>query len=447
MSRGYELIQKKRDGGVLTEEEIAVLLYGYLGGEIPDYQMAAFLMAVFFRGMSPRETTTLTMAMVHTGEVLDLSAIRGVKVDKHSTGGVGDKTSLVLVPLVAAAGAPVAKLSGRGLGHTGGTLDKLESIPEMRIELTPKAFIDQVNRIGCAIASQTANLVPADKKLYALRDLTATVDSIPLIASSVMSKKIAAGADAIVLDVKTGSGAFMKDLDSARTLAEMLVAIGTGAERRTVAVISDMEQPLGFAVGNALEVVEAIQTLRGEGPPDLRELCLTLGSHMLVLANAAGSLDDARSRLEFVLESGRGLEKLKELIGAQGGDAGVVDEPQRLPQAAVRLPVPAWTEGIVRAIDAEGIGAAAMALGAGRAKREDRINPAVGIILRRKVGDPVSRGDPVADVLAADAAQGTEVAGRVQAAYTIGRDAPPPRPLIHEVVGPQAMSERSESKG
>jgi pyrimidine-nucleoside phosphorylase len=434
MSRAYELIQKKRDGGTLTEEEIAVLLYGYLGGEIPDYQMAAFLMAVFFRGMSPRETTTLTMAMVHTGEILDLSAIRGVKVDKHSTGGVGDKTSLVLVPLVAAAGAPVAKLSGRGLGHTGGTLDKLESIPDMQVELAPRALIDQVNRIGCAIASQSANLVPADKKLYALRDVTATVDSIPLIAASVMSKKIAAGSDAIVLDVKTGSGAFMKDLDSARTLAAMMVAIGTGAGRRAVAVISDMDQPLGFAVGNGLEVTEAIQTLRGEGPADVRELCLTLGSHMLVLANAAGSFEDARSRLEYVLESGRGLDKLKEMIAAQGGDAGVVDDPGRLPRSAVTLPVPAWTDGIITAIDAENIGTAVMALGAGRAKREDRIDPAVGLVLRRKAGAAVSRGDVLAEIHAADAAQGTEVAGRVQAAYTIGREAPPPRPLIHDVV-------------
>ncbi|MBI2247923.1 MAG: pyrimidine-nucleoside phosphorylase [Armatimonadetes bacterium] len=432
--RTYELIQKKRDGGELTAEEIEALLKGYLSGEIPDYQMSALLMAVFFRGMTAQETTALTMAMVRSGETLDLRAIRGTKVDKHSTGGVGDKTSLVLIPLVAAAGVPVAKLSGRGLGHTGGTLDKLESIPGFTTELSAEAFVSQVNRIGCAIAGQAADLVPADKKLYALRDVTATVDSIPLIAASVMSKKITAGSDAIVLDVKTGSGAFMKTLDGSRNLAKTMVAIGNAAGRRTVAVISDMAQPLGMTVGNALEVREAIETLRDGGPDDLRELCVTLGAQMLVLAGIAVSEEDAKARLERLLSDGEARAKFREMVRAQKGDPACVDDPERLPKASVIEPAPAPSSGVVVAIDAERIGLAAMALGAGRAKKDDVIDPAVGIVLRKKVRDAVSEGEVLAAVHAADRRRAGEAVARVQAAYAIGRSAPPAGTLIHEIV-------------
>lgn len=432
--RAYELIQKKRDGGALTAEEIDGLVQGFVSGTVPDYQMSAFLMAVFFRGMTAEETTALTLAMVRSGETLDLSAIRGTKVDKHSTGGVGDKTSLVLIPLVAAAGAPVAKLSGRGLGHTGGTLDKLEAIPGFTTELSAGAFIRQVNQIGCAIAGQTADLVPADKRLYALRDVTATVDSIPLIAASVMSKKIAAGSDGIVLDVKTGSGAFMKSLDGSRDLAKIMVAIGRQAGRRTVALISDMDQPLGHAVGNALEVREAIETLAGEGPDDLRELCVALGAQMLVLAGVTGSLKDAGAILVRLLSDGRALHKFREMIRAQGGDPACVDDPERLPQAPVSMPVSASSTGVVTAIDAERIGLAAMRLGAGRAKKEDIIDPAVGIVLRKKVRENVNRGEALVQIHAGDRGRAEQALALVQAAYTIGRTLPPTRPLIHESI-------------
>ncbi|MBI3976449.1 MAG: pyrimidine-nucleoside phosphorylase [Armatimonadetes bacterium] len=434
----YQLILKKRDGGELSPEEIEALLGAYLREEIADYQMSAFLMAVFFRGMSPRETAALTMAMVRSGETLDLEALGGVPVDKHSTGGVGDKTSLVLIPLVAAAGARVAKLSGRGLGHTGGTIDKLESIPGFRTDLSRERMLDQVRRIGCALAGQTADLVPADKRLYALRDVTATVESIPLIAASIMSKKIAGGARGIVLDVKTGSGAFMKTLEDARDLAEAMVAIGHEVGRRTVAVISDMDQPLGRTVGNAVEVEEAIATLQGRGPQDLTELCVALGSHMLVLAGSEASRDAAEERLRRALEDGLALERLRKMIAAQGGDVRVVDDPGLLPQARHVLPVAAARGGVVAGIDAEAIGLAAMSLGAGRARKEDRIDPAVGIRLERKVGEKVGAGEPLASVLAHDEARGAEAVRRVREAYRLARSAPTPRPLIHAVLGDAA---------
>lgn len=439
-ARPYDLILKKRDGGELTPEEIDALLGAYLREEIADYQMSAFLMAVFFRGMSARETAALTMAMVRSGETLDLEALGGTPVDKHSTGGVGDKTSLVLIPLVAAAGARVAKLSGRGLGHTGGTIDKLESIPGFRTDLSRERMVDQVRRIGCALAGQTADLVPADKRLYALRDVTGTVESIPLIAASIMSKKIAGGARGIVLDVKVGSGAFMKSIEEARRLAEAMVAIGREVGRRTVGVISDMDQPLGRSVGNAVEVAEAIATLKGTGPLDLTDLCLTLGAHMLVLAGAESSLEPAEVRLRRALEDGLALERFRKMVEAQSGDARVVDDPDLLPSARHRLPVVAAGGGVVTGIDAQAVGLAAMSLGAGRARKEDRINPAVGITLERKVGERVAGGEPLATVLADDEDRGADAVRQIEEAYTVstGVAAPRARPLIHAIVGDAA---------
>ena len=394
----YEIIAKKRDGQELSGGEISFIINGFTNGSVPDYQMSAFLMAVFFRSMSEQECVDLTMAMVHSGQVVDLSAIKGFKVDKHSTGGVGDTTTLVLAPLVASCGGRVAKMTGRELGHTGGTVDKLESIPGLSTELSQERFVEIANRIGVALISQTARLAPADKAIYALRNVTATVDSIPLIASSIMSKKIAAGADGIVLDVKTGSGAFMKEYNDSLRLAQTMVGIGEGAGKRMKALITSMEQPLGLAVGNALEVREAIQTLAGQGPADLTELVLALGAEMLLLSGVASTVAEARGRLEESLAQGRGLAKLAELIQAQGGDPEVVHDPDRLPQARTVVPLRAEKAGHVRTIDALAVGMASKILGAGRLVKEDTLDPSIGIVLRKKIGDPVEKGETLAEL-------------------------------------------------
>ncbi|KYZ67397.1 pyrimidine-nucleoside phosphorylase [Bacillus sp. GZT] len=398
--RMVDIIAKKRDGKELTTEEIKFFINGYTDGSIPDYQVSALAMAIFFKDMTDRERADLTMAMVESGETIDLSAIEGIKVDKHSTGGVGDTTTLVLGPLVAALDVPVAKMSGRGLGHTGGTIDKLEAVEGFHVEITKEQFIDIVNRDKVAVIGQTGNLTPADKKIYALRDVTGTVNSIPLIASSIMSKKIAAGADAIVLDVKTGAGAFMKTEEDAKELAHAMVRIGNNVGRQTMAVISDMSQPLGFAIGNALEVKEAIDTLKGEGPEDLTELVLVLGSQMVVLAKKANTLEEAREMLIEVMKNGKATEKFKEFLNNQGGDSSIVDNPEKMPQAKYVIDVPAKTSGVISNIVADEIGIAAMLLGAGRATKEDEIDLAVGLMLRKKVGDAVKEGEPFVTIYA-----------------------------------------------
>ncbi|MGG3283726.1 pyrimidine-nucleoside phosphorylase [Paenibacillus solani] len=396
--RMVDLIAKKRDGKELTTEEINFFIEGYTKGDIPDYQVSAMNMAIYFQDMTDRERADLTMAMVNSGETIDLSAIEGIKVDKHSTGGVGDTTTLVLAPLVAALDIPVAKMSGRGLGHTGGTIDKLESIAGFHVEISKDEFVNLVNQHKIAVIGQTGNLTPADKKLYALRDVTATVNSIPLIASSIMSKKIAAGSDAIVLDVKTGAGAFMKTVEDAKELAHAMVSIGNNVGRKTMAVISDMSQPLGVAIGNSLEVQEAILALRGEGPKDLEELCLALGRQMVYLAKKADSLEDAEAKLREVIKNGKALEKFKEFIQNQGGDPSVVDHPDRLPKAQYLIELPAQQDGVVAELVADEIGTAAMLLGAGRATKESEIDLAVGLMLNKKVGDSVKKGDSLVTI-------------------------------------------------
>lgn len=393
--RMVDIIEKKRDGQELTTAEINFFIEGYTKGEIPDYQASALAMAIYFQDMNDRERADLTRAMVESGDTIDLSAIDGVKVDKHSTGGVGDTTTLVLAPLVASLGVPVAKMSGRGLGHTGGTIDKLESIAGFHVELTREQFIDLVNRDKVAVIGQSGNLTPADKKLYALRDVTGTVNSIPLIASSIMSKKIAAGADAIVLDVKTGDGAFMKTQEDAEKLAHAMVRIGNHVGRKTIATISDMSQPLGFAIGNALEVKEAIETLQGKGPKDLTELVLTLGSQMVILAGKAKTSEEAKEMLLDAIHSGKALAKFKEFLANQGGDASIVDDLTKLPQAKYKIELPAKQSGYISRMVADEIGVASMILGAGRATKEDVIDLAVGLVLHKKVGDKVEEGESI----------------------------------------------------
>lgn len=393
--RMVDIIEKKRDGHELTTAEINFFIEGYTKGEIPDYQASALAMAIYFQDMNDRERADLTRAMVESGDTIDLSAIDGVKVDKHSTGGVGDTTTLVLAPLVASLGVPVAKMSGRGLGHTGGTIDKLESIAGFHVELTREQFIDLVNRDKVAVIGQSGNLTPADKKLYALRDVTGTVNSIPLIASSIMSKKIAAGADAIVLDVKTGDGAFMKTQEDAEKLAHAMVRIGNHVGRKTIAIISDMSQPLGFAIGNALEVKEAIETLQGKGPKDLTELVLTLGSQMVILAGKAKTSEEAKEMLLDAIHSGKALAKFKEFLANQGGDASIVDDLTKLPQAKYKIELPAKQSGYISRMVADEIGVASMILGAGRATKEDVIDLAVGLVLHKKVGDKVEEGESI----------------------------------------------------
>jgi pyrimidine-nucleoside phosphorylase len=428
--RPAELIQRKRDGGELAADEIAELVLAYARDEVPDYQMAAFCMAVYFRGLTAAETHALTDALIRSGETIDLSQLGRRVVDKHSTGGVGDKTSIALGPIVAACGVPFAKMSGRGLGHTGGTLDKLESIPGFRVELERDEFIEQVRAVGMAIVGQTADLVPADKRLYALRDVTGTVDIVSLIASSIMSKKIAGGADAVVLDVKVGDGAFMKTLAAARELAEAMVELGHRAGLEVVCELTDMEQPLGCAVGNALEIREAVATLGGDAPPDFAELVFGAAGYLLALSDLGVDAAEGRRRAEEAVASGQALAAYERWVEAQGGDPSL----EALPNAAAVAPVPALQAGFVEAVSAVGIGEAALRLGAGRARKDDPIDHAVGVLCLAKRGDRVEQGEPLAEVHAADRAAADSAAAEVAGSYRIGNVEPEPRPIVLDVL-------------
>lgn len=430
----YDLIQKKKKKEVLNREEIEFIIKGYTEGAIPDYQMSALLMAICINGMNHEETAALTIAMANSGDMLDLSAIHGIKVDKHSTGGVGDKTSLVLGPMVAALGIPVAKMSGRGLGHTGGTIDKLESFPGFSTSISSEQFIENVNRIKMAIVGQTANLAPADKKLYALRDVTATVDNISLIASSIMSKKLASGSDVIVLDVKTGSGAFMKSYEDSLALAKEMVQIGTIAGRTTYAVITDMNQPLGNMVGNMLEVKEAILTLSGRGPKDLLEVSMTLASYMLLGAGLASSVEEAREALQGTIDNGIALKKFAEFVEAQGGDSAAVFHPEQFESAGIAEKVQAPEEGYITYIHTDEIGMTSLLLGGGRLTKESTIDLSVGIELKKKLGDKVAKGDELAILYANDPKKLAEAKQRFLEAYVIGKDKPMQNKYVYSII-------------
>ncbi|CUP73893.1 pyrimidine-nucleoside phosphorylase [Clostridium baratii] len=432
--RMYDLILKKRNGKELTKEEIDFFVQGYTKGEIPDYQASALLMAIFFNKMNKRETADLTMSMVNSGDKLDLSNIEGIKVDKHSTGGVGDKTTICLTPLVASCGVPVAKMSGRGLGHTGGTIDKLESFKGFSVQLDQKEFMDNVNKKGIAVAAQTGHLAPADKKIYALRDVTATVDNMSLIASSIMSKKIASGSDAIVLDVKVGDGAFMKTPEDAKALAREMVDIGNNVGRKTIGVISDMDQPLGYAIGNAIEVIEAIDLLKGNGPKDLLELTLTLGSNMLILAGRVKDEEEGRKLLKENIENGKALEKLKEFVEAQGGDSSYVDDVSKFPQAKYVIEVKSNKSGYINKINAENLGLIAMELGAGRATKESIIDLAVGIKLLKKRGDKVEKEDVLGYIYANDLEKANKAKEDLLENIKIENEKGKEIPLIYDIV-------------
>ncbi|MDR0949241.1 MAG: pyrimidine-nucleoside phosphorylase [Lachnospiraceae bacterium] len=430
----YDVILRKRNGQELLTQEIEWVVLGFTKGQIPDYQMSALLMAIYFRGLSARETHDLTMAMARSGEILSLAKIPGIKVDKHSTGGVGDKTSLALTPMVAACGVPIAKMSGRGLGHTGGTIDKLESFPGFSTALTAARFIETVKQIGVSIMGQTTDLAPADKLLYALRDVTATVDQLSLIAASIMSKKLAAGSDAIVLDVKTGSGAFMKSREDAFALAHEMVEIGKQANKKTVAVVSDMDQPLGHAVGNILEVKEAILTLQGNGPKDFVELCLALGTQMLLLGEKASSEEEAHKLLCDAITSGAALRKFREFIIAQGGDPQMITSPDRFPTALLQVPVYADSQGIVQSIDCEAIGRCSLLLGGGRITKDTLIDRSVGLYLHKKCGDYCTVGEPLATIHANEEEKLAQVVSLCSSAYQIGERKPSVRPIVFGVV-------------
>ena len=431
--RPYDIIKKKRDGLALTDTEIREFIAGYVAGDIPDYQAAALYMAIYFRGMTPAETASLTLAIRDSGDTLHFDGIHGLRVDKHSTGGVGDKTSLAVAPIVAALGVKVAKMSGRGLGHTGGTVDKLEAIPGFRTDLTTAEFESIVNEVGIAIVGQSADLAPADKLLYALRDVTATVDSLPLIASSIMGKKLAADDDCILLDVKTGSGAFMKSEEDSRALAEAMVDIGKRADKRVRALITDMDRPLGNAIGNSLEVIEAIETLKGNGPADFTELCVALSTHMLVISNR-GDESTCEVNVRRVMADGTALSTLAAMVEAQGGDAELIYHPEKFPAAPYTRKVLSPADGYITSVDCEGYGTSALLLGAGRNRKEDVIDPAAGIMLHAKTGDFVKAGQPIATLYTSKAELLDAAEAKLLTSTSIGRDKPVARPLIMGVV-------------